>query len=60
MSKAIPVTLILCWALGGPALAVTPWQAQELTEAIASGTWQQSEKICRDLLPQAPLRRLWP
>lgn len=46
--------LLLGLALSAPAWAVTPWQAQELTDAIAAGTWEQSEKLCREVLPKTP------
>ena len=50
MRKLTSLTLLLSFVLAGPCLAVTPWEAHNLSQSVAAGTWSQSETLFRDLL----------
>ena len=46
------LVLALAFSLSAPTFAVTPWDASALADSLAAGTWQQSEKLCREVLPK--------
>lgn len=50
--KRILVLLCLLSVSQG-ALAVTPWMAADITEAVSKGSWESSETLFRDLMANA-------